>query len=127
MKKLVPAIRSRINSRHAGSNTAKASNAMQEVINHAQDEIGIRINVIPLVRKSSVVAMKFNAPSRDATQNNAMEIPHKVCPMPRPGPASEPTALNGGGAVPPGDGGPPGKKNTATRTTNAPKLTPNTH
>jgi len=41
------------------SNTANASSAMQEVMNHAQVQIGIRASVMPLVRRSSVVAIKF--------------------------------------------------------------------
>src|ERR1700704_5414001 len=125
MKKLVPATRSRISNKHAGSSTANASSAMQEVINHAQDEIGMRISVMPLVRRSSVVAMKFKAPSSDATQNSAMEIPHSVCPIPRPGPASEPTALSGGYAVQPEIGGPSGTKNAAIKTTKARNVTQN--
>ncbi len=47
MKKLVPATRSRIRSRHAGRRTAKASRLMHEVMNHAQVHSGIRAKVIP--------------------------------------------------------------------------------
>src|SRR5438552_10335003 len=74
MKKLVPATRSRISNRHAGNNTAKANSAMQEVMNHAQVEIGMRAKVIPLVRRSRVVAMKFKAPSSEAMQKIPIEI-----------------------------------------------------
>src|ERR1700694_1396478 len=48
IKKLVPAVRSRISNKQAGSKTAKASNAMHEVINHAHVQIGMRIRGQPL-------------------------------------------------------------------------------
>src|SRR5216684_5136353 len=57
MKKLVPAWRSRIKRMQAGNNTAKASRAMQEVMNHAQVHSGMRIKDMPLARRSRVVAM----------------------------------------------------------------------
>src|SRR5882762_6386057 len=111
IKKLVPATRSKINSRHVGSNTANASSAMQEVMNHAQVQIGIRASVMPLVRRSSVVAIKFKEPSREAMQKTKMDRPHRVWPSPSPGPASEPTALKGAYEVQPEIGGPSGTKN----------------
>src|SRR5271155_5016082 len=95
MKKLVPAVRSRMSKMHAGRSTAKASNAMHEVMNQAQVQMGMRMKVMPLARRSMVVAMKFNAPSSEPAQNRAMEMAHRFCPQPRPGPASEPTALSG--------------------------------
>src|SRR2546421_12991872 len=95
MKKLVPAVRSRIKSIQAGRSTANASKGMQEVMNHAQVQIGMRIRVMPLARKSSVVAMKLSAPSRDPTQKMAIEIPQRFIPQPLPGPPSVPLALSG--------------------------------
>ena len=82
MKKLVPATRSRISSRHAGSSTANASSEMHEVMNHAQLTIGMRASVMPLVRRSSVVAIKFSEPSSEAMQKTKMESPQRVCPKP---------------------------------------------
>src|SRR5271170_2461544 len=96
MKKLVPAVRSRMSKMHAGRRTAKASNAMHEVMNQAHVQMGMRMKVMPLARKSMVVAMKFNAPSNEPAQKRVMEMAQRFCPQPKPGPASEPTALSGG-------------------------------
>ena len=63
---------------HAGINTAKAMSPMTDVMNHAQVEKGMRASDIPLVRRSSVVVMKFRAPSSCATQNRVMDTAHKV-------------------------------------------------
>ena len=79
----------------AGSKTANASRAMHEVMNQAHVTIGMRDKVMPLVRRSRVVAMKFREPNSDAIQNTNIEIPHKLWPTPWPGPASAPTALSG--------------------------------
>ena len=54
------------------------------------------MRVIPSVRMSVVVVMKFKAPSRAATQKMAMLRIHKVWPVPNPGPAISPNALRGG-------------------------------
>ena len=86
MKKLVPASRSRMSSTQAGSSTAKASSAIQAVMNHAQVESGIRISVMPRARRSSVVEMKFSEPSNEAMQNVAIESAHSVWPVCSPGP-----------------------------------------
>src|ERR1700674_674172 len=94
-KKLVPAVRSRIRSMHAGRSTANASKAIEDVINHAQVQIGMRIRVMPLARRSRVVAMKLSAPRSDPMQKMAIEIAHRFIPQPIPGPASLPIALNG--------------------------------
>src|SRR5271163_4263175 len=74
MKKLVPAVRSRISRMQAGSKTANANNAITEVMNQAHEQKGMRASDIPLVRKSRVVAMKFKAPSSDPMQKIAIEI-----------------------------------------------------
>src|SRR2546430_16312497 len=79
----------------AGRSTAKASKAIQEVMNHAQVQIGMRIRVMPLARRSSVVVIKVRAPSRDPKQKMAVEIPPRLIPQPMAGPASLPTALDG--------------------------------
>jgi hypothetical protein len=68
---------------------------MQEVMNHAHVTMGMRASVMPLVRKSSVVAMKFSAPNSEAMQKTKIERAHRVCPSPSPGPESLPTALSG--------------------------------
>src|ERR1700730_4194218 len=125
IKKLVPAVRSRISNKQAGSKTANASNAMHEVINHAHVQIGMRIRVIPLARKSNVVAIKFKAPSKEPAQKSAIEIAQRFWPQPRPGPASEPIALRGAYAVQPEIGGPSGMKKARTRTINAAKVVQN--
>ena len=79
----------------AGIKTANAIRPMTAVMNHAQVENGMRASDMPLVRRSSVVAMKFSAPRSCATQKMAMDTAHSVCPAPWPGPASLPTALSG--------------------------------
>src|SRR5258708_29236266 len=120
MKKLVPAVRSRIKSMQAGRSTANASSAMHEVMNQAQVQIGMRIRVIPLARKSRVVAMKLSAPSRDPMQKIAIEIAQRFIPQPIPGPASFPTPLNGAYEVQPEIGGPSGMTNARISTRKAP-------
>src|SRR5580704_2124026 len=125
MKKLVPAFLSRISSKQAGRSTAKAINPMHEVINHAQVEEGMRIKVMPFVRRSNVVAMKFNEPSNCPMQNTAMEMAQRFCPQPRPGPASLPTALRGAYAVQPEIGGPSGMMNAVIRIRKATKVVQN--
>ena len=50
----------------------------------------------PLARRSTVVVMKFRAPSSDAMQKIARPITHKVCPAPSPGPVICPSALKVG-------------------------------
>src|SRR5882672_12220812 len=125
MKKLVPAVRSRIKSMQAGRSTAKASKAMQEVMNHAQVQIGMRINVMPLARRSSVVAIKLRAPSREPMQKMAIEIAQRFIPQSMPGPASLPTALNGAYEVQPEIGGPSGMTNARISTRNATSVVQN--
>src|SRR5947208_4180955 len=115
MKKLVPAFRSRIKSTQAANRTAKLSRLRIAVISHAQQVSGMRISFIPLHRRSRVVTMKFKAPSKDPTQKIAMDIAQRSCPIPKPGPASEPTALSGGYAVQPEIGGPSLTNRVATR------------
>src|SRR5215469_8273490 len=125
MKKLVPACRSRINRMQAGNNTANASKAMQEVMNHAQVHSGIRISVMPFARKSRVVEMKFSAPNREAMQNRPIEIAHKLAPHSMPGPASLPMALSGVYSVQPAMGGPSGMKNASISTAQAANVVQN--
>src|SRR5450631_1903039 len=103
----------------AGSNTAKAVSPMQEVINQAQAVIGRRISVIPLVRMSSTVEMKFNEPSNWPMQKIPIAAAQRTWPVPCPGPAIEPTALRGAYAVQPESGGPSPTKNAETRTQKA--------
>src|SRR5205823_14746527 len=83
----------------AGMSTAKAARPMQEVMNHAQALSGKRHRLMPRVRISSVVAMKFNEPSSWPTKNRAMEVGHRTTPVPPPCPATDPTAVNGPNAV----------------------------
>src|ERR1700740_3124046 len=109
----------------AGNSTAKAVSPMQEVINHAQAVSGSRIRLIPLTRRSSVVVMKFNAPSNWPTQKSAIEVDQRTTPRPWPGPAAPPTALSGAYCVQPPSVGPSLRKNDNIRTTKAVKVTQN--
>src|SRR5207247_6041248 len=109
----------------AGMRTAKAARPMQEVMNHAQALSGRRHRLMPRVRISSVVVMKFNAPSSWPTQNRAMEVAHRTTPVPSPGPATDPTALSGAYCVQPPRVGPSPTKKDETRTTNATNVTQN--
>ena len=49
-------------------------------MNHAQLTIGMRASVMPLVRRSSVVAMKFSAPSNEAIQKTKIDKPPQRLP-----------------------------------------------
>ena len=110
---------------HAGINTANAVSPMHEVMNHAQAVSGRRIMLMPLTRRSSVVVMKFNAPSNWPTQNSAMEIIQRTTPKPWPGPATEPTELSGAYWVQPPRVGPSPRTNDDTRTRKATNVTQN--
>src|ERR1700690_2999981 len=94
------------------------------VMNHDHTVSGMRIMVMPLARKSSVVVMKFSAPISDATQKMAMLVIHKSAPRPSPGPADG-TALSGGSPVQPCSGAPPDTKNAAMMTTKATNVVQN--
>ena len=109
----------------AGIRTANATSPMTEVMNHAHVAKGRRASDIPLVRRSSVVAMKLRDPSNCATQKIAMDTAHNVWPTPCPGPASLPTALSGAYAVHPDKGGPSPTKNAESSTSNASSVTQN--
>jgi len=77
----------------AGRSTAKASKAMQEVMNPRPVQIGMRINVMPLARKVDVVDIKLRAPA-EPMQKMAIEIARGSSPV-HARPASLPTALSG--------------------------------
>src|SRR5438093_11017838 len=109
----------------AGMSTAKAARPMQEVMNHAQALSGRRHRLMPRVRISSVVVMKFNAASSWPTQNRDMEVAHRTTPVHSPGPATDPTALSGAYCVKPHRVGPSLTKKDETRTTNATNVTKN--
>ena len=55
----------------AASNTPNASKPKTAVINQAQTVRGSRPKVMPLARRSTVVVMKFSAPSSEAMQKIA--------------------------------------------------------
>ena len=82
MKKLVPATRSRTSRMQAGSSTEKAMRPITDVMNQAHVEKGMRMSDIPLVRRSSVVAMKLSDPRSWPTQKIAIESPQSVMPEP---------------------------------------------
>src|SRR5579862_4810334 len=109
----------------AGRSTANAVKPMQEVMNHAQAERGKRMSDMPLVRMSSVVEMKFRAPSSWPMQNKPMEAAQRTAPVPCPGPEAAPTALSGAYCVQPPRVGPSPTTKEATKTRNARKVTKN--
>src|SRR5215470_12048464 len=109
----------------AGIRTAKAVSPMQEVINHAQALIGSRHMLMPLVRRSRVVVMKFREPSNWPTQKMAIDVAHSTTPVPSPGPATLPSALSGVYWVHPPSVGPSGTKNEAISTRKPTKVTQN--
>ena len=89
MKKLVPATRSRMSRMQAGSSTENAMRPITEVMNHAQVENGMRIRVMPLVRRSSVVAMKLSAAQQladaeDGDGDGPQRLPSRPAPARRP-------------------------------------------
>src|SRR5580700_8543059 len=95
----------------AGISTANAVRPMQEVMNHAQALSGSRHGLMPLVRMSGVVVMKFNEPSNWPTQKMAMASAQRTTPVPSPGPPTSPIALKGAYWVQPPRVGPvPTKK-----------------
>src|SRR5439155_21883043 len=97
----------------------------QEVMNHAQALSGRRHRLMPRVRISSVVVMKFNAPSSWPTQKRAMELAQRTTPVPSPGPATFPPALSGAYGVQRPRVGPSPTKDDETRTTKATNVTQN--
>src|SRR6185312_17162708 len=103
----------------------KAVNPMHEVMNHAQALSGSRMKLMPLVRRSKVVVMKFNEPSSCPTQNSAIEIIHRTTPIPCPGPAIAPTALSGAYCVQPPSVGPSATKNDDINTMKETNVTQN--
>src|SRR6266404_5328520 len=103
---------------HAGIRTANAVRPMTEVMNHAQTLNGIRQRLIPLVRISSVVVMKFNDPSNCPIQKRVIETAQSTTPVPSPGPAMDPTALRGAYCVHPPRVGPSPTKNDDIRAIN---------
>jgi len=94
-KELVPAVRSSSNRTPAASSTAKPSSPRMAVTSQVQHVSGMRIRLMPLHRRSTVVAMKLIAPISEAPQKIAILIIHRVCPIPSPGPDRRPTALRG--------------------------------
>src|ERR1700751_4821131 len=110
---------------HAGISTANAVNPIIDVINQPQVVIGNRHRLMPLVRMSSVVVMKFNDPSNCPTQKIPIDVAHNTTPVPSPGPPTAPTALSGAYCVHPPSVGPSPTKNDALRTTNPVHVTQN--
>src|SRR5581483_11073880 len=109
----------------AGISTANAVRPISEVMNQAQALNGSRHRLMPLHRMSSVVVMKFRDPSNCPTQKIAIPAAHSTWPVPCPGPATAPTALNGAYDVHPASGGPSPTKNDDTVTQNATNVTQN--
>ena len=90
----------------AGIRTANAVRPMIEVMNQAQVLSGRRHMLMPLVRMSSVVVMKFSEPSSWPIQKIAMEAAQRTTPDAFSGSGDGPTALSGAYAVQPESGGP---------------------
>ena len=76
------------------SNTPKANRPITAVVNQPHTVNGMRIKVMPAVRISSVVTMKFSALRTEARQKMAIEAIHKSWPMPAE--VASASALNGG-------------------------------
>src|SRR3954468_20366127 len=93
-------------------------------MNHDQQVSGMRIRVIPLARRSSVVVMKFSAPKREATQNIAIAVIQRSAPRASPGPADG-SALSGGYPVHPWSGAPPCTKKAHKMTIKPTKVVQN--
>src|SRR5579862_1223077 len=109
----------------AGMRTANAVRPMIEVMNQAQLVSGKRHRLMPLVRMSKVVVMKFNEPSNWPMQKIAMDDAHSTSPMPCPGPATAPIALRGAYCVQPAKVGPSLTKKEAISTQKATNVTQN--
>jgi hypothetical protein len=92
----VPTVRSSSRSTPAASSTAKPSSPRIAVTSQVQQVSGMRIRLMPLQRRSTVVAMKLMAPISEAPQKIAMLRIHRFWPMPSPGPVSGPAPLSGG-------------------------------
>ena len=98
---------------------------MTDVINQAHAVKGRRHRLMPRVRMSSVVVMKFNEPSNWPTQKMAIELAHRTTPIPCPGPDAGPIALSGAYCVHPPSVGPSPTKNEAIITRNDTNVTQN--
>ena len=66
------------------------------VTNHVQQVSGMRIRVMPLQRRSTVVAMKLMAPISEAPQKIAMLRIHSVLPHALARAGERARALSGG-------------------------------
>ena len=109
----------------AGISTANAVKPITEVMNQPQVLKGSRHRLMPLVRMSRVVVMKFNEPSNWPMQKIPMDAAQRTTPMPSPGPATDPSALRGAYCVQPPRVGPSLTKNDAIRTRKATNVTQN--
>ena len=109
----------------AGIKTANAVRPMQEVMNHDHALSGRRHRLIPRVRMSRVVVMKFSEPSNWPTQKRPIEIAHRTTPVPSPGPPTGPIAFRGAYCVQPPRVGPSLTKNDETRNRKAVNVTQN--
>ena len=89
----MPSVRSSSSRTPAASSTANPSRPRIAVTSQVQQVSGMRIRVIPLQRRSTVVAMKLMAPIREAPQKIAMLRIHRFWPMPSPGPVTRPAPL----------------------------------
>src|SRR5271169_3037943 len=95
----------------AGISTANAVRPITEVMNHAQALSGRRHILMPLVRMSSVVVMKFKEPNNWPTQKMPIDAAQRTPPTPPPGPPTVPTARSGAYGVQPPRVEPSPKKN----------------
>src|SRR5437868_6043540 len=109
----------------AGISTANAVKPIIEVMNQPQVLKGRRHRLIPLVRMSSVVVIKFKEPSNWPMQKIAIDAAQRTTPVPSPGPATDPSALSGAYCVQPPRVGPSLTKKDAIMTRNATKVTQN--
>jgi hypothetical protein len=109
----------------AGISTAKAVRPITDVMNQAQALSGKRHMLMPLVRISSVVVMKFSEPSNWPMQKIQIAAAQRTTPVPWPGPLADPIALSGAYCVQPPRVGPSLTKNDDIRTRNPTNVTQN--
>src|SRR5680860_522735 len=103
-KKEVPKLLSIMRSRTAANSTGKETTPTMAVIRKAQMVKGNRVMDMPFVLRLITVTIKFKDPSSDEAINMAIEMSHKVIPIPEP-PMAIGRALKGGYMVHPAAAG----------------------
>src|SRR5690606_11676666 len=112
-KKDVPKLLSIISNRTAANSAGKETTPTIAVIKNAQMVRGNLVMDIPIVLILIVVAIKLSDPINEEAMKMAIEINHRVIPIPEPGWAIG-RALNGGYMVHPAAAGPASKNKELT-------------